>query len=191
MDRHIKLIVSDLDGTLVDTRKANFLAYRRVLSALGYELKNQVYDACFGLRFDVFMNRLGISDPELLQQIKEEKARIYPEYFEKVRVNHGLVHFISGFLHNGGHTAIASTARRTNISNLLTSKGLTDLFENIVSGEDIERPKPDPQCYLKAMAHFNVQPPQCLIFEDTAIGAKAARDAGAAYIMVKEFYHGN
>jgi sugar-phosphatase len=53
------------------------------------------------------------------------------------------------------------------------------------------RPKPDPECYIKAMQQFNMQPHECLIFEDAPIGIEAASASGANYIIVKEFFHGN
>jgi beta-phosphoglucomutase len=190
MKREIRLIVSDFDGTLVDTRYANFLAYRDVLQAAGYGLTAAKYDDCFGLRFEEFMNRLGIVDPGAMKLIQSKKTETYPDYFSKIQINNRLASFIEGFRHDGGYTAIASTARRVNLLNVLEFVGLKEVFDLIISAEDISRPKPDPECYLKAMAHFHTQPHECLIFEDAAIGVQAAMACGANYIVVKEFNHG-
>ncbi len=191
MKREIKLIISDFDGTLVDTREANFLAYRNVLKEVGYVLTEKKYAKCFGLRFEEFMERLAIHDPAVRKKIQILKMQVYPDYFSLVKVNQGLAKFIDNFRKGGGLTAIATTARHRNLINVLTSIGLKDLFDFIIAGEDINRPKPDPECYMKAMSHFQMTPYECLIFEDSTIGIQAASASGANYIVVKEFFYGN
>ena len=51
----IKAIISDFDGTLVDTFEANYLAYRQAFAEIGYTLTRETYRACFGLRYDKFV----------------------------------------------------------------------------------------------------------------------------------------
>ena len=191
MSREIKLIISDFDGTLVDTKEANFLAYRDVLRGIGYELTAQEYDQCFGLRFEEFMHRLGILDEAVRKTIQANKAKIYPVYFHRIGVNKNLAQFIETFRQNGGKTVLASTAARHNILNVLAFVRLNDLFDAIISGDEIARPKPDPACYIEAMRRFAVRPHQCLIFEDAPIGIEAASASGASYIIVKGPFHGN
>lgn len=191
MNREIKLIISDFDGTLVDTREANYLAYREVLSGIGYDLGPGKYNECFGLRFEEFMSRLGILDQGLMEEIRAGKAKAYPNYFHKIKLNRNLAGFIEVFRSGGGNAALASTASRLNMLNVLAFIGLSGLFDFIVSGDDTERPKPNPECYIKAMRQFNVLPSECLIFEDAPIGIEAASASGACFIVVKEFCHGN
>lgn len=191
MPVEIKLIISDFDGTLVDTREANYMAYRDALGAVGHGLSPEKYDECFGLRFEEFMLRLGIVNPALRKTIQDGKANAYPAYFPRIKINRVLADFIAGFRRSGGHTAIASTARRQNLVNLLKFANLNDLFEIIVSGEEVARPKPDPECYRIAMARLSVRPEECLIFEDTDIGVQAAAASGASYMVIKGCFYGN
>ena len=191
MSREIKLVISDFDGTLVDTKEANFLSYRDVLLGAGYKLTAEEYHQCFGLRFEEFMHRLGILDEAVMKKIRVNKAKTYPSYFNKIRVNQNLAQFIESFRQTGGKTALASTAARHNILNVLAFVRLNDLFDAIISGDEIARPKPDPACYIEAMRRFAVRPHQCLIFEDAPIGIEAASASGASYIIVKGPFHGN
>lgn len=191
MNREIKLIISDFDGTLVDTREANFLAYREALSGTGYDLGPGKYGEFFGLRFEEFMDRLGIFDRWVMEEIRAGKAKAYPNYFHKIKVNRNLAGFIEGFRSGGGKAALASTASRLNILNVLAFTGMSGLFDFIVSGDETERPKPNPECYIRAMRQFNVLPFECLIFEDAPIGIEAASASRACFIVVKEFNHGN
>jgi len=191
MKREIKLIISDFDGTLVDTREANFLAYRDVLGEIGYMLTAQEYNQCFGLRFEEFMSRINIFDDVVKKKVQINKARIYPSYFNKIKINENLAHFIESFRRNGGKAALASTASRQNLINVLSFAKLHGLFDVIFSAEDITRSKPDPECYRKAMQLFGLEPQECLIFEDSPIGIEAASASGASYIIVREFFYGN
>lgn len=188
MKSEIKLIICDFDGTLVDTRVANYLAYRDALKESSYDLSAEQYNECFGLRFDDFMTRMGINDESMKRKIKSRKAEIYPLYFNKIKINQNLVGFIEAFRKSGGKTALASTASLKNISNVLDFTKLNNLFDAVISGDDIEKPKPDPECYIKAMQLFNMQPHECLIFEDSRIGITAAAASGASYIAVKEAF---
>lgn len=58
----VKLLITDFDGTLVDTFEANFLAYQMAFDKYGLELTEQQYRDCFGFRFDDFMTHMGISN---------------------------------------------------------------------------------------------------------------------------------
>ena len=126
-----------------------------------------------------------------MKKVQIDKAEIYPSYFHRIGVNKNLAQFIESFRQNGGKTVLASTAARHNILNVLAFVQLDGLFDAIISGDEIARPKPDPACYIEAMRRFDVQPHQCLIFEDAPIGIEAASASGASYIIVKGPFHGN
>ena len=145
----IKLIVSDFDGTLVDPFRANLEAYRVAFNEFGYELTEQQYRKRFGLRFDAFMESMGISDDVVKEKIKVTKSLVYPDYFSLLRVNNTLLSLIRSFKDSGGKTALASTARRKNLRNILTYIAASDVFDQILAGEDVAAGKPDPEIYIK------------------------------------------
>lgn len=86
-----ELIISDFDGTLVDTQEANFQAYKKVLSHFNIFLTEDMYHRLFGMRLKEFMQYIGINDANMIEQIKEMKARIYPNYFNLIRTNNQLL----------------------------------------------------------------------------------------------------
>ena len=180
----IKLIVSDFDGTLVDTFRANLEAYRVAFNEFGYELTERQYRKRFGLRFDAFMESMGISDDVVKEKIKETKSLVYPDYFSLLRVNNTLLSLIRSFKESGGKTALASTARRKNLRNILTYIAASDVFDQILAGEDVAAGKPDPEIYIKAMERFGVAAGETLVFEDSEAGFKAAGNAGIPYIKI-------
>lgn len=184
----IKAIITDFDGTLVDTFMANFQAYADVFKKNGITLSQEKYHACFGFRFDAFMDAVGITDATTREQIMNEKAHVYPMYFTYLVPNKTLITFIQKAHFSGVKTAIASTARRENLLNVLQYLNLTDIFDVILAGESVKRGKPDPEIYNTAMSMLNVKPNETLIFEDSEVGLMSALASGANYMAVNNTF---
>lgn len=191
MPAKIKLLISDFDGTLVDTFEANLRAYQEAFRQCGLTLSAEKYHSCFGFRFDKFMDTLNIMDPEVRDKIKTLKATCYPHYFEYLRVNTPLLDFIRTFHRSGYKTAIASTARRKNLMNVLTYIHAVDAFDLILAGEEVKEGKPSPEIYQKALAYFDCEPTEALVFEDSEVGFQAAQNAGINYVTIKSSFYGN
>ena len=185
----IKAIISDFDGTLVDTFEANFLAYEQAFAEIGYTLTRETYRACFGLRYDKFIEQIGLEKNDDTRKVRDLKSQYYPRHFEHLKVNKALVEFIRAFHADGGKTAIVSTARRENLMAALKCIGAEDLFDVILCGEMVEKGKPNPEIYLKALELLQVDTNEALCFEDTEIGIEAAKAAGVPVIKIdKSFY---
>ena len=180
----INAIITDFDGTLVDTFEANLRAYQKAFHEVGITLTSEKYRECFGYRFDRFMIAMGITDDNVATQIKELKKEYYPHYFEFLKPNTALINLIAGIKAMGGKTAIASTARKENLMNAINYLGIAHHFDLIFAGVDVTKGKPDPEIYLKSMAALGVSPDETLIFEDSQVGIDAAKASGASYMIV-------
>lgn len=182
----IRAIISDFDGTLVDTFMANLLAYQKAFHECGIKLTAEKYRECFGLRYDAFMSRMGIFDDAAANKIKELKKDYYLQYFEYLVPNFTLIDMIDTFHQMGGKTAIASTARKENLMNAVGCLDLAKHFNLIFAGVDVKKGKPDPEIYNKTMEVLGVTPEETLIFEDSDTGIGAAIACGAKYIRVTD-----
>ena len=180
----IKAIITDFDGTLVDTFDANLLAYQAAFHQVGKELTAERYRECFGYRFERFMTAMGIFNDNDVAIIKEYKKNVYPQYFDRLILNNKLIKLIDTFHQMGGKTAIASTARKENLMNAIDYLRIADHFDLIYAGVDVKQGKPSPDIYLKAMVNLNVAPEETLIFEDSPGGFEAAKASGAELIPV-------
>lgn len=180
-----ELIISDFDGTLADTFGANYAAYRDALAPEGIVLTEADYRQYLGLRFDSFMDHLGIHDPEQRRRIRDAKSEAYPRHFDLLRPNTSLLSTIRAHRATGGKTAIASTARERNLRAALLHIGAIDDFDLILAGESVAHGKPDPEIYEKVLAHFRLTPDRALVYEDSPTGLAAAR---AACIPVVEVH---
>ena len=182
----IKLLITDFDGTLVDTFRANYMAYRKAFEEVGLVLCETDYRCCFGYRFEKFMEVCGVTDEKKAAEIKELKSFYYPDYFKYLQVNDVLLRLLLTFKKGGGKKAVASTARRKNLDNVLRYIGVVDNFDYILAGEDVECGKPSPEIYEKVLSYFGMLPSEALIFEDSEIGIQSARNAGINYMVITQ-----
>ena len=180
----IKAIITDFDGTLIDTYEANLRSYQQAFSECGIRLTAEKYRECFGLRFDAFMSRMGLFDEQTTNKIREMKKECYPHFFEYLIPNKNLIDVIDTFHQLGGKTAIASTARKENLMNVVDALNLKSHFDLIFAGVDVKNGKPDPEIYNKTMNSLGVTAEETLIFEDSDTGVEAAVASGAKYIRV-------
>lgn len=184
----IKLLITDFDGTLVNTFEANYLAYQKAFETYNLQLNREMYQACFGLRFDAFMDRAGILNESIQKGIRELKSSFYPDFFDRLIVNQPLLLMLRSFKQAGGLTAVASTARLKNLMNALSYIHATDVFSLILAGEDVKQGKPDPEIYNTVLNRLHILPEEALVFEDSSVGMKAAEAAGIAYVKVTNTY---
>ncbi len=181
----IKLLLIDFDGTLVDTRKANYLSYRDVLKEVNFDLDEETYlSTYFGMRCGEFMRRLGFTDSYEIDRMRRRKIEIYPNHFDTVVLNKPLWDYAQEFRAQGGKVWIVSTGQTLNISNVMHYLELEDKVDGLITGADVKNSKPSAECYLKAMSREGVSPSEALIFEDSAVGIEAAVQSGANYIRV-------
>ncbi len=187
----IKLLITDFDGTLVNTFAANLAAYQQAFAEVGLSLTEAQYRDAFGLRFDKFMAQAGVEDKSISSKIRELKGCYYPEYFDRLIVNRPLLEMLRAFRRGGGRTAIASTARRINLENALAYIGAREDFDLILAGEDVVEGKPSPEIYRTVLDRMGVAPYEAIVFEDSAVGMASAEAAGISYIEIKDSFYGD
>ena len=183
-----KLAIFDLDGTLFDTCSVNFFAYQRALREEGYILDRNYYKTqCNGRYFRDFLP-LIIDNPtdDLIERIHHRKKQLYPTFLHHAVINSHLFCLIEQ-IHDEYHIALVTTASKANCIEILDHNNKTSLFELILTQEDVFSVKPDPEGFLKAMAHFGIAPKFTLVFEDSSVGIEAARRCGTSILAVLNF----
>jgi HAD superfamily hydrolase (TIGR01509 family) len=177
----------DFDGTLADTGTANYLAYAGALAEVGVVVSRPDFDErAFGRNWRQFLPELLASqgcsaEPRL---VAERKTVLYRETSRQVRFNEALVTLLT----NRGvrvKAALVTSASRANVQAALAARqDIQRLFDAVVTGDDVERHKPDPQCFERAAALLQVLPQQCLVFEDSRAGIEAGVAFGAPVLKV-------
>jgi beta-phosphoglucomutase len=178
-------LIFDFDGTLFDTLEANVVSYSQTFKKLGLEFDTDKYRKAFGLRFHEMIEQLAPGlDKELHTKIKDFKTEFYKKNIDLIVPHYDLLEFIE---HSREHykTALATTASKKNVDNILNHfLPNKNIFHTIITGEDVSKGKPNPQCYLLTFKALGVKASECLIFEDSDVGIQAARASGAKVVRV-------
>ena len=181
----VKLILLDFDGTLVDTRRANALAYIATLEEVGVTISESEYLSRFyGMRCMEFMRELGFEDDEEIERLRRRKIELYPNYFNFVTLNEALWNWCQMMRAMGVKVWIVSTGHIDNITNVMRYLRLESGVDGLITGDDVARPKPYPDAFCMAMESVGVLPKETIIFEDSEIGLEAARRSGASYVKI-------
>lgn len=189
-----KLALFDLDGTLFDTRRANWLSYRDALAPFGVELEYDYFSSfCNGRHYTVFVPELlrstgnaEMTIQEKTETVHQRKKELYGSFLNEVVLNDHLFCLIE-CMRNCYHTALVTTASRRNCTELLDFYGRQSAFDLILTAEDVKNKKPDPEGFLKAMNHFGICGKDTLVFEDSDVGIEAAEKAGATVFVARGF----
>lgn len=177
----IKAVIFDLDNTLVKTDQASGRAYSEACKLAGFNIKPEMFEKRIqaGERWDKFLPELTKSnDAKALRKIRDAKAELYPQYFKNAPVNPKMLKQMDTAVASKRKVAVATTASRVNAEALLKHIGVLGKLDLLLTGEDVKKAKPDPEIYLKAAEKLGVKPEECLAYEDSDNGFKAAKAAG-------------
>lgn len=182
--------IFDLDGTLVDSMPLHYKAWRLALARAGASadvfMEDEFYSCGGKSANDVvgFLNsRYGlVMDTEATAA---DKRRIYLELLEKEGMSP--ITEVIEFVHSLGNApkAIATGSAIPGARRTLEAAGLEDLFDVILTPEDVEHGKPAPDMFLLAAERLGAAPDRCVVFEDAVPGITAAAAAGMDCVLVR------
>jgi beta-phosphoglucomutase-like phosphatase (HAD superfamily) len=183
----VQALLFDLDGTLVDTREANYRAYRDAFAESGHPLSPEQFATTWGQDSRDFIPDLlpGIGQ-DAVDTIRAAKSRLYAGELHRTTANDALVAFLR-LVAPTHRTALVSTAKSGNGRQILEAHGLTPLFDVVVWGDEVGRSKPDPEGYLKALDLLGADAASSLAFEDSETGRQAALAAGLPVLEIPRF----
>lgn len=182
-----KAFILDMDGVLIDSNPLHAQAWLQYLSQYD-KAADSMLERMHGKRNDQIVRELfgeELSDEDVFAHGAAKEA-LYRELM-RPHVMEKLIPGVAEFLerHRGLRLGVASNAEPENVAFVLDEGGLRHYFSAIVDGHQVERPKPDPQIYLRVMGHLGVAAQDCVIFEDSATGIQAGRAAGARVVAVQ------
>ncbi len=181
-------LIWDMDGTMVDTREAHWLAWKQMLAAENYDLTRETFLKTFGQRNDAILRSLlgpGLPDAEV-SRIGDAKEQVFRDVIKDqgVRLLPGSGRLIDQAETYGWPQAVVSSAPRLNITAILEVLGRLDTFAVLVCAEDVSQGKPHPEGCSTASRKLGVSPVNCIVLEDAPAGLEAARQAGMSSVGV-------
>lgn len=178
----------DLDGTLVNTYKADYLAYRDAIQeVLGLEIAEADFAQTHGLEMRDKLKFLAPDTSEAdAQKIAAAKKLHYKNYLDTTVPNEELISFLANFAEHHA-MVLVTTSKEENARRVLQHHDLEKYFSHTVFGDEVTNPKPHPEAYQLALERAGLQPSEAIAFEDTKAGIAAAEAAGIGVIYVRKF----
>ena len=179
-------LIFDCDGTLVDTMPGHFRAWTEALGRYGLVLPEPRFYALGGVPTrDIIAllareSRLSVDVDEVaaLKEALTERHLATPAPIPEVVA---IAEAARGIL----PMAVATGSIRALADRALRAIAIRDWFSALVAAEDVTRPKPAPDTYLRAAELLEVDPRRCRAFEDTDLGLESARAAGMDAIDIR------
>ncbi len=191
MFENIKAVIFDLDGVLLDSERYHNQAILSVLEKEGFPPDPDCITEYVGKTTPVFLREFyrdkgrELSEAEHARLVQAKKDEFWSLF--KAEAHEGAAELVRG-LRGGYKLAVASNSPEGYVRDNLASIGLLEFFEEVISIDDVERPKPAPDTFLKAAQKLGVEPGVCLVIEDSIYGVAAAKAAGMKCIAVTTNY---
>jgi putative hydrolase of the HAD superfamily len=183
----IKALIFDFDGLILDTETAWFESYREVLKE----------DHQFNLRIEDFVQCVGSDDTVLFDYLKEnlsspfqvEDIRGRAKYLHTLKIKEakaldGVEQCLIDAKQAGLQIALATSSTREWVVNHLTNLNLLSYFDHLITQDDVERIKPAPDLFLKAIEVLGISSTEGLVFEDSLNGLIAAQKAQLKTVII-------
>ena len=175
-DNRLKAALFDLDGVVFDTEPQYTVfwgsqcgLYHPEHPGLEYEIKGQtlteIYDQWFS-------GPLLPEQENITRRLNDYEAQMHYDFIE------GFERLIDDLHQHGVKTAVVTSSNRPKMESVYRYQpDFKQLFDAILTSEDFERSKPDPDCYRKAAQRLGAQPNECIVFEDSFNGLRSGRAA--------------
>lgn len=180
----IKAIIFDFDGTLADTLLVCFLAFESVFEKFdNLEVTSEEIKAMFG------PSETGIIRDNLKNNNYDEAIELYYEIYRDrhenlVQNNEDINTLLKRLKTNGYKLGIVTGKARRSLDISLDCLGLDNFFDVIITGDDVEFPKPHPEGINKALDHLDVLPNEAVFLGDSDADIMAGKQANVLTIGV-------
>lgn len=184
-------LIFDMDGTLVDSMGMWKEIDIEYLGRFGYSIPDDLQQSIAGMCFHdtavYFKNRFNIPD-SLEKMEKDWNDMAEYKYGHDIKLKPGVKELLMYCKNRGIKLGIATSNSRVLTMIMLKAQGLDSVFDYVLTGCDSLKSKPDPEIYLTAAKALNVEPSDCMVFEDIVQGIMAGKNAGMTVVAVDDPY---
>ena len=185
-----KAIVFDIDGLMVDTEVYYTKSWQMGLEKYGKIISDEEVHSYSGLNWRIVSKMLAekYNDEALAQNVVEEREVILHDVIEQglIETKPYAYEMLNWAKEQGYRLAVASSGKKVRARRILEKLDLLPFFEFCIYGDDVERNKPYPDCYLEAVQRLGLEKEDVVAVEDSLTGAHAATAAGLDVIIVPD-----
>jgi beta-phosphoglucomutase family hydrolase len=191
----IKAVIFDMDGVLAETEHIHIEAERQTMLKHGVHISEDELHKYTGTTAKQMFTEL-IARYRLdatFEEMFDEKEKIMFKLLEEdtPQPTNGVIALLNKLKEKRVKLAVASSSHKRLVHYVLGKLGITQLFDSIISAEDVIHGKPDPEIFLMSAKRLNVSPAECLVVEDAKLGVEAAKEAKMKCLGYKNPHSGN
>lgn len=188
--KKIKAVIFDMDGVLIDAKDWHYEALNKALEPFGKQISRYDHLVTFdGLPTKQKLEMLSLEGglPRGLHKFVNDLKQQFTIEMVATRCKPTFQHqyALSRLKSDGYGIAVCSNSIRNSVRMMMEKAGLDEYLNFYLSNQDVNKGKPDPEMYSKAIEKFKLQPDECLILEDNENGIKAALASGAHLLKVE------
>lgn len=191
LEQQIKLypcFIFDMDGTLVDSESMHLRSWHHVCREFGFPEIDPDYMASFGGLHaskicKILCQKFNI-EADINKMVQRKRELYITEYMPQAEVFPKIASLVKELRAANKRVAVATSSSPNEVEYLLGKHNLLPYFHAFVTGDLVEKGKPNPDIYLLAAKYLNAKPQDCLVFEDTKIGMLGAQNAQMDAIKV-------
>lgn len=186
--KNINTVIFDMDGVVVDGMPYHIQSWKEALSTIDMSVSDLEIYLMEGMTgretMEIFASKSNMSlSDETVENVIKLKRRIFNDIFT-VTLMKGVKDFLFELKERRYNLALVTGTRLEVVKKVLQT-GLNDIFKVIVTGERVNKGKPDPEPYLKAVAELGVRKEDCIVIENAPAGITSAKNAGLICFAVQ------
>ena len=186
-----KLVIFDMDGLLLDTEIIYYKTWFEFTDKYNFTYNLEKRKLMAGMNDKAIEEVLNkdIKSMDKVKKLREELNDYRNDLFKNIDKSlkkEGVDEILEFLKNEKVKIALASSSPREKIERLLEKEGILSYFDLIVSGEDVEKSKPDPYIFLKVIEILKAEKNETLILEDSYNGYLAAKNSGADYFVIHD-----
>jgi len=180
--------IFDWDGVIIDSSRHHEKSWELLAHEEGLPLPPDSFRLGFGRKNQIIIPEIyrWSTDPAEIERLGNRKEAIYRELMAQDHLEPlpGVREWLEKLRDAGIPRAVGSSTPRANLDAAMSRLGLAELFDTVVSAEDVTLGKPNPEVFLKAAARIHRRPECCVVFEDAHAGIEAARAGGMRVVGI-------
>lgn len=183
----IQAVIFDLNGTILSDEDEYGLAFNRVLARLGIEAEDKYpHQTGVGVKknWELFKRKYQLKTNKSVEALALETQQEYLNLIAKVTLKEGIIPFLKSLRRKGLKVALATSNNYSVVEKIFTRFDIRKYFDCITTAEEVRQSKPDPEIFLATLKKLKLKAKDCLVFEDSQAGIKAAHLAGIKVVGV-------
>ncbi|MCY6372294.1 HAD family hydrolase [Clostridium ganghwense] len=191
----IKYVIFDMDGVIIDSEPIHFKLEQKLFKSYGIEVSAKEHDTFIGstsyYMWDSIRNKYKLSQDleELVQKDRREYFELLSSSLDTEPIE-GVCNLIKELYEKGIKIAVASSSPLDVIELVLKKFKISEYFDFIITGDFVEKSKPEPDIFLYAANKLGAKTENCVVIEDSHNGVRAAKKAGMKCIGYKNLNSG-